>query len=139
MSSTYGFEFVYRLCGAGPTIKNVLGKGTAALSKGDAVTLSSGELVLGTTAGSNFLGVCLETATAATHRFPVIVDDDAVYSVTDGTARKIGDTLDLQGASGHQNLAASSNKEFVVVEDSTASEPTRVRFNHGKHHFTTAL
>jgi hypothetical protein len=69
---------------------------------------------------------------------PVIIDPDAVFAVADANARKIGDTLDLAGASGAQTIAASSNKNFVVVEDKTSNEPTKVRFNVGQHHYNKA-
>lgn len=138
-----GFEFIQRTCGAGPTIKNVLGKGTISLTKGDLVCLSSGELVLavaGTAATTNILGVCLETkAAAVAHRFPVIIDDDAVYGVKDASARKIGDPLDIDGTTtGTLGVTTASTKEFVVVEDSNANEQTRVRVNVGRHHYNTA-
>ena len=139
-----GFEFIQRTCGAGPTIKNVLGKGTISLTKGDLVCLDAGELTLavanGTAATTNILGVCLETkAAAVAHRFPVIIDDDAVYGVTDASVRKIGDPLDISGTiTGGQGVTTASHKEFVVVEDSTAAEPTKVRVNVGHHHYNTA-
>lgn len=133
-----GFEFMYRMCGLGPTIKNCLLTGRS-LKKGDIVTLTSGTVYASATGDTNILGVCLATATGgAGVRVPVIVDPDAVYAATDASIRAIGATLDIAGASGAQALAASSNKEFVVVEDKTAAEKTKVRVNVGKHHYNKA-
>ena len=53
-----GFEFAYRLCGAGPSIKNVLGPLTA-LHKGDIVNLAAGSVALAGTASTNVLGVAI--------------------------------------------------------------------------------
>lgn len=130
-----GFHFRYRMCGARPTIQDVPCKDTETLSKGDAVNLEAGEIDLGATADTNFLGACQETqaGTDSTTRYQVITDPDAVYGVADANARKIGDTLDLTGATGAQGVTTSSNKEFVVVAESTAAEETLVRFNVGKH------
>ena len=55
-----------------------------------------------------------------------------MYGVDDANARVLGATLDLSGATGAQAVAASSNKEFVVVAPSSASEETLVRINVGK-------
>jgi hypothetical protein len=66
-------------------------------------------------------------------RIRVITDADAVYGVVDANARKIGDTLDIAGATGAQAVATSSNKEFVVVADSSASEETLVTINADAH------
>lgn len=132
---------MYRLSGAGPTIKNVLGPLTT-LKKGDTVNLAAGSVALGATSNTNFLGVAIAgfpgNAGGQSNRVPVILDPDAVFAVLDPNARKIGDTLDLAGASGAQAIAASSNKEFVVVEDSTSIQPTKVRWNVGKHHYNKA-
>jgi hypothetical protein len=130
-----GFEYRYRLCGAPPTIQDLLCKDTETLSKGDMGNLETGEIDLGATGDANFLGVILETAagTDSTTRFQIITDADAVYGVTDANARLFGATLDIAGATGAQTVATSSNKEFVVVAESSATEETLVKFNVGKH------
>ena len=130
-----GFEFRYRIGGGAPTVQTVIAKDTETLTKGDILNLESGEADLGATADANLLGVALETKahTDSTTTTEVITDDDAVYAVTDANARVIGATLDLAGATGAQTVAASSNKEFVVVADSPATEQTLVRINVGKH------
>lgn len=131
-----GFKFRYRLAGGSPTIQPIVMKDTETLTAGDTINLESGQADLGATADVNLAGVCLETVagTSAVTKVRVITDADAVYGVTDANARKIGDTLDIAGATGAQGVAASSNKELVVVADSAATEETLVRFNVGKHY-----
>lgn len=137
---TKGFHFAYRMCGAPPTVQEIVAADTAYV-KGDMVNLESGQADLGVTTDANFLGAVQKTysgLTAGTSTIEVIVDADAVYAVYDANARVKGATLDLSGATGAQTVAASSNKEFVVVADSAADEPTYVRFNVGKHHDNVA-
>jgi hypothetical protein len=133
-----GFEFMYRSCGAGPTIKNLSLTGRS-VKKGDMLTLTAGTVYCTATADTNMIGVALASVTGgAGVKVPVIVDPDAVYAVTDASIRVVGATLDVAGSTGAMTIAASSNKEFVVVEDKTASEKTKVRFNVGKHHYNKA-
>lgn len=134
------FHFRYRISGGAPTIQRVVFKDSETITKGDVVNLESGQLDLGATADTNLVGVALETAAgvSATTLLTVITDADAVYGVVDANARLIGATLDLSGATGAQTVAASSNKEFVVVATSSATEETLVRFNIGKHYANKA-
>jgi len=136
-----GFTFRYRASGGAPTIESVLSGLTGTLTKGDMCSLSSGEIVLGATSATAFLGEVLQTGavTDGVTRVSVITDPDAVYAVTDANARLKGATLDIAGATGAQAVASSSNKEFVVVVDCTATEETLVRFNVGKHFGLVAL
>jgi hypothetical protein len=135
-----GFTFRKRLCGAPPTIVDILMKDTETLTAGDMVNLESGEVDLAATADTNLLGVCLETVagTDSTTRVRCITDPDAIYATDDANARLYGATLDIAGATGAQTVAASSNKEFVVHTESSALEQTLVRFNVGKHHYNKA-
>jgi len=136
-----GFTFAYRLSGGAPTIQNLLFKDTETLTLGDLANLETGEVDLLATADTASLGAILETkaGTDSTTRIHVITDADAVYSVADANARLKGATLDVAGATGAQTVAASSNKNFVVHAESTATQPTLVRFNIGKHHENLAL
>ena len=131
-----GFRFRYRTSGGKPTVQKIVCKDTETLHSGDIANLESGEIDLAATGDTNLLGAIQNTAEGvdSTTKFDVIVDDDAVYGVVDNNARKKGATLDITGATGAQGLAASENKEFVVVADSLATEETLVRFNVGKHH-----
>jgi len=130
-----GFTFAYRLSGGAPTIQDWLSKDTATHTKGDIVNLETGEIHLGATNDTDFVGAVLETvsATDSTTRVNVITDNDAVYSVTDASARLPGATLDIAGTTGAMTIASSSNADFIVVAESTATEPTLVRIQHGEH------
>lgn len=137
-----GFRYAYRLSGAAPTIQTLTIKDTETLTKGDLVNLESGEIDLAASGDESMLGVVLETAagTDSTTTYDVITDPDAVYSVTDANARAIGATLDITGTTGAMTVAASSDKDLVVVADSSADEATLVRINPIYHAFIgTAL
>lgn len=131
-----GFRFRYRLSGGVPTILSITFKDTETLSKGDMVNVESGLADLGATADANFMGMALETkaGTTAVTTIKVIADADAVYGVYDANARLAGATLDIAGATGAQTVATSSNKEFIVVANSSASEETLVMFNNDAHY-----
>lgn len=131
-----GFRFRYRLCGAKPTILELYCKDTETLSKGDMLNLESGELDLGATNDTTFIGVCQETkaGTDSTTLFKVIADADAVYGVYDANARLAGATLDIAGTTGAMTVASSSNVDLIVVAPSTADEETLVMIAHGEHY-----
>lgn len=124
-----------------PTIKSLTFKDTETITAGDMVNLESGEVDLGATGDTNLLGCALQTVAGvdSTSKIRCITDRDAIYAVADANARKIGDTLDLTGTTGAQGVTTSSNKEFVVVADSSATEETLVRFNATHHHESKAL
>lgn len=134
-----GFTFAYRVSGASPTYQTFTFKDTETLSRGDLLNLEGSAAArrvdLGATADSNFVGVACQTkaGTQDVSSMIAITDADAVYSVVDNNLRQKGDTLDLTGSTGAQGVTTSSNKEFVVVANSTATQPTLVRFNTGKH------
>jgi len=130
-----GFEFRYRESGGAPTIISVIAKDTETLTRGDLINIESGEADLAATGDVALLGVAQQTVAATTAVTPleVISDDDAVYAYNDGTAHKVGATLDLVGATGAQQLAASSNKDFVVVATTAATEETLVKINPNAH------
>lgn len=136
-----GFTFAYRLSGGAPTKQTLKAKDNETLSFGDMVNLETGEVDLGAAADANFLGVIVSATVVAvdsTTDIEVITDADAVYSVTDANARLLGAPLDITGATGAQGVTTASGKEFVVAAPSTASQPTLVRFNVGKHHNNVA-
>ena len=141
LNTNLGFRFKYRANGGDETIQTLTFKDTETLTKGDIVNLESGEIDLAATGDTALVGVVLETksGTDSTTTIKVITDADAVYEVYDANARAIGATLDIAGTTGAMTIASSSNKEFVVVADCTAAEPTLVRFNIGKHYSNVAL
>src|SRR5689334_24946764 len=112
-----GFRFRFREGGGAPTVFPFYAKDTETLTKGDMVNLESGEIDLAATADTDILGALQETKAGvdSTTKHEVIIDEDAVYGVTDANARAVGDTLDLRGATGAQGVTTSSNREFVVV------------------------
>lgn len=130
-----GFRPRYRLSGGPFTIQTLTIKDTETLTKGDLVNLESGEIDLAASNDTAFVGVVLETkaGTDSTTTYQVITDKDAVYGVYDASARAIGATLDLSGATGAQTVAASSNVDFVVMANSTAAEETLVMIAPGEH------
>ena len=138
--TSLGFRYRGRISGGAATIQDIVYKDTETLSKGDMANLESGQIDLGATADTNFLGMIQETqaGTTAVTKARVIVDPDAIYGIYDPNARVKGATLDIAGATGAQTIAASSNKEFVVWATSAADEETLVVFNVGKHHSNKA-
>lgn len=129
------FTFAFRESGGAPTVVDLLFKDTETLTKGDLVNIETGEVDLAATNDDYLAGVALETkaGTDSTTRIKVITDEDAVYSVTDANLRLTGATLDVSGATGAQTVATSSNKDLLVVRESSATEPTLVRINPNKH------
>jgi hypothetical protein len=130
-----GFAFRFRESGSAPTIRKLYAKDDETLTKGDIINVETGEADLAVSGDTALIGGCVETKahTDSTTQTEVIVDDDAVYGVVDANARKIGATLDLSGATGAQTVTTSSNKDFVVVCDSSATEETLVRVNPNRH------
>lgn len=130
-----GFRYRYRLSGGDATILTLTCKDTETLTKGDLVNLETGEIDLGATNDTNFVGAVLETAagTDSTTTYKVYSDPDAVYGVYDANARAIGATLDIAGATGAMTVASTSNVDLIVVANSTATEETLVMIAHGEH------
>lgn len=129
------FVFAFRESGGLPTVLDLVFKDTETLTKGDLVNLESGQIDLAATNDTALVGVVLETkaGTTAVSTAKCIVDDDAVYSVTDANAREAGATLDISGATGAMTVAASSNKDLIVKRKSSATEPTLVSINRPSH------
>jgi hypothetical protein len=131
-----GFRPRYRISGGDFTIQSIPFKDTETLTKGDILNLETGEVDLGATNDTTFIGVALETkaGTDSTTLIKVITDFDAVYGVYDANARYVGETLDIAGATGAMTVATSSNVDLIVVAPSTAAEETLVRFAQGEHY-----
>ena len=130
-----GFTFRARESGGAPTILALTFKDSETLTKGDIVNLETGEIDLAATNDDGLVGVVLETVvgTASTSTARCIVDEDAIHGVVDANARLIGATLDITGSTGAQSVTTSSNKEFVVARNSSATEETLVRINPNHH------
>lgn len=123
-----GFQWAYNMNGGAPLIQTFVVKNGAVLSEGEVVNLESGEVDAGASNDAAFVGIAVHDADNTADGLSVrcICNPDAVYSVTDANARAVGDTLDL--ASGGLGVTTSSNADFIVVRDSSATEPTYVKF-----------
>jgi hypothetical protein len=130
-----GFRYRGRVSKMPPTIQTLTIKDSETLTKGDLVTLESGEIDLAATDDSTILGVVLNTAagTDSTTTYEVIVDADAIYGVYDANARVKGATLDISGTTGAMTVTTSSNADVTVYAPSSASDETLVMITHGEH------
>lgn len=135
LDTSAGFHYRGRVSKMPPTIQTLTIKDTETLTKGDLVSLESGEIDLAATGDSTMLGVVINTAsgTDSTTTYEVIVDADAIYGVYDAVARVKGATLDISGTTGAMTVTASSNADLTVYAPSTAGEETLVMITHGEH------
>lgn len=135
VDTTAGFKFSHRQSGQPPTIMTLYFKDTETLTKGDLVNAESGELDLAATNDAALLGAVQQTLAGvdSTTLIEVIVDEDAVYSVYDANARKIGDVLDIAGATGAMGVTTDSSHDVIVVANSAADELTLVKILSTKH------
>lgn len=150
-----GFKFIGTINGANMRIETFLMKTTETLNPGDMVNIEAtsnvGEADLAATADVLIAGVVFGAddpddqaasgaiaGTDSVTKIQVIVNHDAVYEVTDANARAAGATLDIAGTTGAQTVATSSNVEFVVVRNSTASEKTHVMISQTSHYLYVA-
>jgi hypothetical protein len=110
-------------------------KDTETLTAGDLVNMEAGEIDLGATNDTDFVGVVKETkaGTDSVTQYEVITDRDAVYAVYDPNARVIDATLDIAGTTGAMTVASSSSVDLHIVANSAADEPTLVRIAPGEH------
>ncbi|GIL09285.1 MAG: hypothetical protein BroJett033_7960 [Chloroflexota bacterium] len=125
-----GFQYMGREGKGKDWIQELTFKDTETLTRGDIVNLESGEVDLGATNDSGFLGIALETkaGTDSTTKIWCHVAPDAIYSVYDPNVRALGDKLDLTGTTGAQTVTTSSNADFIVVGGLGADERTLVMF-----------
>ena len=131
-----GFQFVHRQTGAMPTILDIVLRNDEVLSVGEMVNINTGEAEAAGTNDAAFVGIALEALDNADDglSIKVIVDKDAIYRVSDDNARLIGATLDL--ASGGLGVTTpNTNKDFIVIKTSTATEPTHVMITPAEHLF----
>ena len=146
-----GFAWRYNLSGGPPNVQSFLFATTRTLTKGDIVTLTSGEIALGATGNSTFPGVFVGAedaddesktspgvveGTNSVTRAIVITNTDAVYGVADNNARLSGDPLDIAGATGAMTIASVTNTDFLVIVSKKAdSDLTMVQIAPGEHAF----
>ncbi len=134
---TYGFHFSHYMGGSKtPQRRQYLFSDTETLTKGDILNLDTtgtvAEVDLAVSGDTALMGVADETlsGTDSTTLIWVILDQQGrgVYRVTDANARAEGTELDIDGTTGAMTLAADSDSDVIVVANSTATEPTLVRF-----------
>jgi len=127
------FKFAYLIGGGAPLLKSIVVADTVVLTKGMMVNIETGELTIGVTADTALGGVTNEACdnTDDGESCEIIMNPDAVYSVVDANARLIGATLDID--TGGLLVTTTSNADLIVVETSTATEPTLVTFA-GSHY-----
>ena len=146
-----GFIHAFNLSGGFPLVFEFVMKDTETLTVGDMGNIETGEIDLAATADTALVGP-IEGAsdpdnnvsgqpgrisgTDSTTKVRAVANPDAVLITTDATARLAGALLDIAGATGAQTVAASSNNEFLVVRDSSASEDTPLIVNPGEHYLT---
>jgi len=134
---TYGFQFMGYITGEkAPVIRKYVFKDDETLTKGDAINLESGEVDLFATGGdTGLIGVANETVagTDSTTEIEVILDFQGMglWAITDANARNQGTELDITGNTGAQTLSADGDSDVIVAFNSTAAQPTVVRF-HGR-------
>ena len=146
-----GFEWRYNLHGGDkPLIKTFVMQDTETFTRGDVMNVESGKVDLAVTSDAGLAGVFVGpedpadakegspgvvAGTTAVTVVKVIINDDAVYAVSDSNARNAGATLDIAGTTGAQGVAASANTEFVVVERKRAtSDDTLVMLTPAAHY-----
>lgn len=127
-----GFHWAGSLDGSEPIIQEFVVKASAVISKGEMLNLESGEADAGAAADTGLIGIAVEDVdnTVDGHTVHAIANPNAIYATEDANARVTGALLDL--ASGGMGLTTDSSHTFMVVSDSTSSEPTQVTFN-GTH------
>ncbi len=145
-----GFEWRYNISGGRALLGTFVMKDTETLTKGDLVTLDTGEADLAATNDTTMIGAFMGPAdpsdatdgqpgvvagTDSTTVIKAIVNPDAVYGVADNNARNAGVNLDIAGATGAQTVAAASNNDVLVVERKRQnSDETRVMIAPGEHY-----
>jgi uncharacterized protein YbcI len=130
-----GFDFRSRLGGGPPTVRRFRQPDAEVLTSGDLLCRAAGAVALATAGAADLLGAVVDTAkdSPGAAFLDVIVDPDAVYSVTDGFDRIGGDLLDVMGTTGAQGVADGVNGDFLVASSSAAADETLVRFAPGRH------
>ena len=124
-----GFELAYTLHGGDAHKLDLPIKSGASVVAGTLVNIESGEADVAATNDTALAGVCTGVNSDGTAK--VVVDPQAVYRVTDASARVVGATLDI--GSGGRTVASSSNVDLVVAGKSPAGAPTLVKLSSANH------
>lgn len=135
-----GIRCIGVLGGGNPRIGEFTVKNDEVIYIGEMIMLTSNEAAKGTTNDTTFIGVALEAVdnSADGEVIRAIIDPYAVYAYFDGTAHAAGATLDLRkGSSTGDALSTTSNADFTVIEDNTATEDTKFIITPGEHYLHT--
>jgi hypothetical protein len=132
---TYGFQFMGYITGQKePVIRKYKFADTETLTKGDAINVdTSGYVDLFATGGDvGLIGVANETVSGTTlvTEIEVILDFQGMglWAIYDANARVEKAELDITGTTGAQTLSADGDSDVMVAFNSSATEPTVVRF-----------
>jgi hypothetical protein len=130
----YGFRFAFILGDKDkpPWIEKLMYLDDIVCNEGDLVNLETGLLDIAATDDVAILGAVQESVAVVTPSdtlVETICDWDAVYAVYDASARLMGATLDLAGASGVMVIAETVSAPLVVIAPSAATELTYVMIN----------
>lgn len=133
-----GFSFRYTLSGAAPAYGYMMLKDGESITEGMLVAAStSGTIAPATSAAgtTDLWGVATGTqAESAGSYVYVITNEDAVYAVSDASARYPGDTLSICSDSLTVCTAVASNSgNLVVVANSASTEETLFRIAPNCH------
>lgn len=137
------FSFRYKLGGGAPTHRLMKLKDGESVDIGDMVAAStSGTIAVATSAAgtTQMWGIATGTQAEASGSYVyVITDADAVYGVSDATARYPGDTLTIDSTGGAVVAPAASNDGLLeVVTVSASYEETLVKIL-GHYHVLTHI
>lgn len=127
------FQWAFNISGGAPLIQTFTVKDTEVITEGMMVSLDTGEVDKAAHGDSSIIGIAVHDADNTNDGLTVrvIVNRDAVYSVTDANVRAVDADLDLDTAA--TGVTTDSSHTFKVFRDSTASEPTLVYINAGNH------
>lgn len=124
-----GFELAYCQHGNGANKVAIPIKSGAAVVAGTLVKLTNNEADVATTNSTANIGVC--TGIDKDGKAVVVTDPQAVYRVTDATARALGARLDI--ATGARGVTTDSNHDLIVAGLSPAGAATLVKIAAAKH------
>lgn len=132
-----GIRCIGVLGGGNPRIGTFTVKNDEVLYIGEMLVLSSAEAAKGTTNDATLIGIAIEAVdnSADGEVVRAIIDPYAVYAYKDGTAHAAGATLDLaKGSSTGDKLSTTSNADFTVIEDNSATEDVKFIITPGEHY-----
>ena len=129
-----GFVFKYMLGGGVVYLTSFVVKSGASIAKGDMVKITSGEADVAASGDGTIFGVAANDADEG--EVVKLYPPDAVYAVSDASARTAGDCLDLNETS--DGVAEKVNDDLVVVRNCGASDASLVVLHSNARLFSNA-